>query len=289
MTTHGKAGRGSSRYQRRSEWRKWDLHIHTPGTAREDKYAGWAEFVQALKSTKDVSVVGITDYLSIANYELLIRQKKDAKFGSIDLLIPNIEFRVTPQTDRGHAVNLHLLIDPSGTEHCDEINRALARLSIEYQRQPYSCTRAEITKLGAAYNAKLTDDDARYREGINQFKVDFAVFWNWYENEAWLREHSLVCAAGGNDGPSGIKDSGWAAMQEEIWRSAHIIFSDRRLHSDCARTEAPYIHKHKRHHFSRRGHPRRLTPRSGKLQAPSSRPPAEPFSHRRGRGRPQIG
>jgi energy-coupling factor transporter ATP-binding protein EcfA2 len=225
MTAQVKTRAGHLPYQRGSEWRKWDLHVHTPDTAREDGYTGWPSFLQALKTTKDVSVVGVTDYVSIANYEQLIRHKKDAKLGSIDLLIPNIEFRVTPQTDRGHAVNLHLLTDPTDPAHCDEINHALARLSIEYQRQPYSCTRAGITKLGAAYNHDLADDDARYREGVNQFKVDFAVFWKWYENEAWLRQHSLVCAAGGNDGPSGIKDSGWAAKQEEIWRSANIIFS----------------------------------------------------------------
>lgn len=225
MTAQVNTRAGRLPYQRGSEWRKWDLHIHTPGTGREDKFTGWPSFLQALKATKDVSVVGVTDYLSIANYEHLIGHKKDAKLGSIELLIPNIEFRVTPQTDKGHAVNLHLLIDPTESAHCDEINHALARLSIEYQRQPYSCTRAGITKLGAAYNHDLTDDDARYREGVNQFKVDFAVFWKWYENEAWLRQHSLVCAAGGNDGPSGIKDSGWAAKQEEIWRSANIIFS----------------------------------------------------------------
>ncbi len=177
MTAQVKTRAGHLPYQRGSEWRKWDLHVHTPDTAREDGYTGWPSFLQALKTTKDVSVVGVTDYVSIANYEQLIRHKKDAKLGSIDLLIPNIEFRVTPQTDRGHAVNLHLLTDPTDPAHCDEINHALARLSIEYQRQPYSCTRAGITKLGAAYNHDLADDDARYREGVNQFKVDFAVFW----------------------------------------------------------------------------------------------------------------
>jgi hypothetical protein len=55
--------------------------------------------------------------------------------------------------------------------------------------------------------------------------VDFSVFCKWHENEVWLRKHSLVAVAGGNDGPSGIKDSGWAVKQEEIWRFANIIFS----------------------------------------------------------------
>jgi predicted metal-dependent phosphoesterase TrpH len=138
-----------SPYPRGSEWRKWDLHVHTPGTGREDKYTGWPAFLQALKAEKDVSVLGVTDYVSIANYEQLIKLKGNHKLGSIDLLIPNIEFRVTPQTDKGHAVNLHLLIDPTDPTHCQEINHALARLSIEYQRQPYSCTRAGIAKLAA--------------------------------------------------------------------------------------------------------------------------------------------
>lgn len=225
MTSKSKSSMPTSPYQRGSQWRKWDLHVHTPGTAREDGFKNWPDFLKALKNTKDVYVVGITDYLSIANYEHLINVTQGEKLGSIDLLIPNIEFRVTPQTDKGHAVNLHLLIDPSDSTHCEEINHALARLSIEYQKQPYSCTRVEITKLGAAYSPSLIDDEARYREGVNQFKVDFSVFSDWYEKEAWLREHSLVAVAGGNDGPSGIKDSGWAVKQEEIWRFAHVVFS----------------------------------------------------------------
>jgi predicted metal-dependent phosphoesterase TrpH len=138
MTNQVSTRGGHLPYQRGSEWRRWDLHIHTPGTALEDKFTGWPSFLQSLKATKEVSVVGVTDYVSIAKYEQFIRHEKDAKLGSSDLLIPNIEFRVTPQTERGHAVNLHLLIDPTEPTHCDEINHALARLSIEYQRQPYS-------------------------------------------------------------------------------------------------------------------------------------------------------
>jgi ABC-type lipoprotein export system ATPase subunit len=212
-------------YQRGSEWRKWDLHVHTPGTALEDKYTGWPDFLRALKSEKDVAVLGVTDYLSIAHYEHLLSLKGSSRLGSIELIIPNIEFRVTPQTERGHAVNLHLLVDPTDPAHCEEINHALARLSIEYQKQPYSCTKTGIAKLGAAYSPALTTDPARYKEGVNQFKIDFSVFCTWYEDEAWLQAHSLVAVAGGNDGPSGIKDSGWAVKQEEIWRLADIVLS----------------------------------------------------------------
>ena len=27
-------------YERGSEWRRWDLHIHTPGTLKNDQYEG---------------------------------------------------------------------------------------------------------------------------------------------------------------------------------------------------------------------------------------------------------
>ena len=36
MTAQVNTRAGHLPYQRGSEWRKWDLHIHTPGTARED-------------------------------------------------------------------------------------------------------------------------------------------------------------------------------------------------------------------------------------------------------------
>jgi ABC-type lipoprotein export system ATPase subunit len=212
-------------YSRGSEWRKWDLHVHTPGTALADNYFGWDEYVNALKNEKEIVVLGVTDYLSIANYEKLLQIKGNAKLGSIELLIPNIEFRVAPQTDKGHAINLHLFVDPSDSSHCQEISHALARLFVYYEKQPYSCNPNGIAKLGAAYNSALTDDDSRYREGVNQFKVDFTAFSGWYEKETWLNKNSLIAVAGGNDGPSGLKESGWAATQEEIWRFASIIFS----------------------------------------------------------------
>ena len=27
-------------YERGSEWRRWDLHMHTPGTQKNDQYSG---------------------------------------------------------------------------------------------------------------------------------------------------------------------------------------------------------------------------------------------------------
>lgn len=50
-----------------SEWRKWDLHVHAPGTALNNGYGAakdeaWEEFCQVIESS-DVAVIGIADYL----------------------------------------------------------------------------------------------------------------------------------------------------------------------------------------------------------------------------------
>lgn len=50
---------------RGSEWRKWDLHIHTPETAKNNQFGdpqiAWPKYIQTLEKS-DISVFGITDY-----------------------------------------------------------------------------------------------------------------------------------------------------------------------------------------------------------------------------------
>jgi ATPase involved in DNA repair, putative len=68
-----------AKYPKGSEWRIWDLHIHTPGTAKNDQYgndeAAWEAYIAKLEENTDVAVLGITDYFSIENY-LFLKQKQ---------------------------------------------------------------------------------------------------------------------------------------------------------------------------------------------------------------------
>ena len=56
-------------FQRGAEWRKWDLHIHAPGTKLNDAYGAidWDRFCNALESS-DVAAFGIADYFSLDGY-----------------------------------------------------------------------------------------------------------------------------------------------------------------------------------------------------------------------------
>ena len=43
-----------AKYPKGSEWRIWDLHIHTPGTAKNDQYgndeAAWEAYIAKLEA-----------------------------------------------------------------------------------------------------------------------------------------------------------------------------------------------------------------------------------------------
>ncbi len=65
-----------------SEWKKWDLHIHTPNTKLSDNFKStdgtdlWDKFCESLENS-DIEVIGITDYFSAENYFTFIEKFKD--------------------------------------------------------------------------------------------------------------------------------------------------------------------------------------------------------------------
>ena len=66
-------------YPRGSKWRKWDLHVHTPGTKLNDGYKVngaknvWDEFCERIEQS-DVDVFGIADYFSADGYKTFIEK-----------------------------------------------------------------------------------------------------------------------------------------------------------------------------------------------------------------------
>lgn len=213
-----------------SVWRRWDLHIHTPLSMLGSSYAGvsFADFIDELekKSTeRSISVIGVTDYMTIDGYTKLHEEKySNNRLTSIDLLIPNIEFRMMPQTADGKALNLHLLVDPAAENHIERINAALRNLRIDYDGQTYGCVKDEIIEFGKAQDPSL-DNEAAYKFGIEQFKLDKTIIKNWIEKERWLRNNSLIGIANGKDGISGLPLDGFGATRDEILRWCDFVFS----------------------------------------------------------------
>lgn len=75
-------------FEKGSEWRRWDLHLHTPGTKLSDGYGDtddvWDKYIDFLENSP-VQAFGITDYFSCDSYFLLTEKYK--KKGGVRLTI----------------------------------------------------------------------------------------------------------------------------------------------------------------------------------------------------------
>ena len=109
----------TSLYPKGSEWRKWDLHIHTPMSIVQnyggDTKAVWDAFIKKLASLPpEIKAVAITDYLFCDGYEHLLTRRSEIP--NIELIIPNIEFRLNTfsgQAGNSKRHNFHVLFDHS--------------------------------------------------------------------------------------------------------------------------------------------------------------------------------
>jgi len=215
-------------FLRGSEWRRWDIHVHTPGTALNDQFGSWDEYLAAIEANRGVKVVGVTDYMMITNYSRLKAYKEQGRISNIELLVPNIEFRMAPPSDKATAINIHLLVSPNDPKHEEEITNALGRLTWRYGKGNYSCLPDQLENLGRAFNPTVVSERDALAAGVLQFKVDFTTFRNWLEGEPWLNQNSLVAVSAGEDGLSGFqRDGAWGGYREEITRFSRVLFSGR--------------------------------------------------------------
>lgn len=101
-----------------SEWRKWDLHVHTPLSIYqkygENSEATWEAYIKDLESLpKDFSVIGVNDYLFLDGYERLKTEQTDNQRLQNLKLLPVVEFRIEKFAgiDFGKLkrINLHVI------------------------------------------------------------------------------------------------------------------------------------------------------------------------------------
>lgn len=217
--------------ERGSEWHRWDPHIHTPGTVLNDQYEGsdpWESFLSKVEASNPViEALGITDYFGIDTYQKTLEFKRQGRLHNVQLIFPNVELRLNIETNRGSAINLHLLFSPDDPDHIDRINRFLLEFEFSYQGDNYRCHRNDLIRLGKAHTPNQTNDEAARSMGANQFKVSFEQIKEALRKHDWIKRHALIAVSGNQkDGTSGLRDAGdsWAAQRKNIEQIAHIIF-----------------------------------------------------------------
>lgn len=217
--------------ERGSEWRRWDPHIHTPGTVLNDQYTGadpWENFLSKVEaSSPAIEALGITDYFSVDPYQKVLEFKRQGRLPNVGLIFANVELRLNIETNRGSAVNLHLLFPPEEPDHVERIKRFLLEFEFGYQGENFRCQREDLIRLGKKHDPSQTNDEGARSTGANQFKVSLDQLKIALSKHEWVRRNALIAVAGGQkDGTSGLRDpsDSWAAQRKNIEQLAHIIF-----------------------------------------------------------------
>lgn len=139
-------------YPKGSEWRKWDLHVHTPFSYLDNQFGSDFDnyvnelFKKALE--KNIIAIGITDYFTIEGYKKLKNEylKSDEKLkelGFVDneikeikriLFLPNIEFRLNKLVGDSR-INFHVIFsDKVEINHIEE--NFLREIKFVYEGNP---------------------------------------------------------------------------------------------------------------------------------------------------------
>jgi ABC-type lipoprotein export system ATPase subunit len=118
-----------SNYPRGSEWRKWDLHIHTPESFHWNEGKRFPDMNAVEKEEKikeilkkinesDVAVFAVVDYWTFEGY-IALREYITGNPGSLaegKLILPGIELRVEAPVD--YRLNMQLMFDDGLTSQC---------------------------------------------------------------------------------------------------------------------------------------------------------------------------
>ncbi|TFD05135.1 hypothetical protein E3T25_04300 [Cryobacterium sandaracinum] len=132
-----------NKYPAGSQWRKWDLHVHVPGTKLNDAYEknlglpDFDRFADNLENS-DVSVIGITDYFSADQSLAFIQHFKERFPDSEKLLLVNVELRLNETVNRDvQMVDFHVIFRDSiaGAKISEFLSRLTTQLTDRQGRQ----------------------------------------------------------------------------------------------------------------------------------------------------------
>lgn len=158
-----------------SEWRKWDLHVHTPASfhwmggkrlyemTADEKEAAFQQMLDTINES-DVAVFGVMDYWTFDGY---LEFKKYVKEKGLELkktVLPGIELRIESPTN--YRLNIHVILSDKLSEqnlqdfkHCLKLRYTKRPLSDEALKEiPKHIGNDRIRVLGFDPNNMSEDD-----------------------------------------------------------------------------------------------------------------------------------
>lgn len=231
-------------YARGTEWRVWDLHVHTPESIEntyrsQDNSDVWDRYLKELASLpSDIKVIGINDYWFYDGYRRVREAFVAGRLPNLEQIFPVLEVRCdTFSGAEGDLsrINLHIIGDPevpidSLKAQLDPLLTATYQLTADVEPIVWSqfVTRDSMHQLGQQVIA-ATPENKRHgltplRAGFNNLNVSFEKLRDGIQNNSLLRDHTLL--AMGKIEWAKIKwTQGTAANKKHLINSVDAVFT----------------------------------------------------------------
>lgn len=244
-------------YPRGSEWRKWDLHVHTPASVlRNDFGQDWDAYIVDLFTravAAEISVIGITDYYIPEGYKILRRdyldnaEKMESLFDAQMLesirkikIFANVEFRITKlvvSKDRdlswNRKVNYHVIlsdvltVDKIESDFISQITLCFdASTGSQAERRPLS--RSTLEDLGRrliSEHPPFASSGSELFVGMMNASVDEDQLINILSRNSTFKDKYLIGLPCDED----LSDVNWNSQghntRKNLIKQAHFIFS----------------------------------------------------------------
>lgn len=238
--------------ERGSQWRGWDVHVHTPlsfeshfgisdderaeiDTIPEldsfdtpDRFDSeiWAKYVEELEAIEKIDCIGITDYFSIEGYELIRHLRNHGRLDNFDVVVPNIEFRLDTFTNEDNPINLHVIF--SEDLDIDDIrNEFLEQLQISLGHgNNISLRPRNLKKLGSQAKERYSEAHglSDYKAGCTYARVKLDGILNELESTSLFEGKYLIVLSA-----SEWHEINWhgrhAEKKRQLLECAHALFS----------------------------------------------------------------
>jgi len=201
-----------STFPKGAEWRKWDLHVHTPYSLvqhynGENSDARWEQFLSDLESLPpEFDVIGINDYLFIDGYKKVLDYRSKGRLQNINTILPVVEFRI--RKFAGHKdfkrINFHVIFSDALNPNIIQ-NQFLNGLVGKYKLSPGLSgvswsgiiTPESLSDLGKAIKDTIPAEQlykfgGDLEEGFNNLNLDESEIISLLKTNSYLNENYLT-------------------------------------------------------------------------------------------------
>lgn len=229
---------------RGSEWRIWDLHVHTPFSLEHNYKCSpdediWEKYIDALEHLPDdIKVLGINDYLFIDGYRKILDYKEQGRLQNIELILPVVEFRLSKfcGNEKFKRINYHIIFSNELTP--EQIQQQfLNALTAHYTLSP-DCAQQwggvismdSIKDLGERIINSVPEDKRKHygsplREGFNNLNLETSVIKNALSNANQIFEGKFITAIGKTEWEDFKWNDNSIAEKKSIINDVDIVFT----------------------------------------------------------------